>query len=259
MWQSVMQRFMLLVGIIILLSLGFATSCVTKEYPVTETYYVTESRTEYKSETYDEIQNVVVNTVKGRTFLTPVVKWNDSLCFVELGQTTPLTFYYGYEFYAEEHSSSEIKVSLSPGLNDQRGYVFVLDLTNVGQIPPGPTYDWWGFPSMRESRAEWLAMVNAQVGAARIIDSFWLGPNESSKKSDIKFDANGVRAFAIMVSSYYTNAILNVQLTWSDEIVQKKLVTLTRQVPYQVPVQVEKQRTVIQKEQVPIWEAVSSK
>ena len=252
-----MSKSSLLTGILIIILLIFALSCVSRQYQVIENYYETAYRTEYKKETYSEMQNVVVNTTKDRAFLNPTVKWNDSLYFAELGATVPPTFYYGYGLYAGEHSRSQVEATLSPGVNDQRGYIVILDLASVGQIPPGPTYG-WGFIG-RATYGGWIAELNAKVRAARVIDRFWVGPNEIEKRDYIKFDAKGVSEFAIMVTSYYADPILSVEITWSDDVIQQRAVTKERQVPYQVPYQVQKQRAVMQIKNVPIWEVIFGK
>lgn len=54
-------------------------------------------------------------------------------------------------------------------------------------------------------------------------------------------------------------AISSVALVWLDDIIEQRAVTKERQVPYDVPVQVEKQRSVMQAEKVPFWEAIFRK
>ena len=62
----------------------------------------------------------------------------------------------------------------------------------------------------------------------------------------ISFDANGINDFFILVNSFNVGCISRVELVSYEE----------RQTPYQVPYQVEKQRTVMQTQKVPFWEAI---
>jgi hypothetical protein len=73
---------------------------------------------------------------------------------------------------------------------------------------------------------------------------------------EISFDTKGVKEFAILANTWNVHAIISVKLVWSDDIIEKRTVTKERQVPYEVPVQVEKQRTVMQTKKVPFWEAI---
>jgi hypothetical protein len=72
----------------------------------------------------------------------------------------------------------------------------------------------------------------------------------------IVFDANGVMEFGILATTWNYYSITSVRLNWTDETIGKKTVTGERQVPYQVPYQVEKQRTVYKTETVPFWDAI---
>ena len=73
--------------LVLVISLVFTVSCVTKEVPVTETYYETEYKTEYKTEMYTEVENVVVSTSERRIFLEPVRKWQTAMYFQAAGGT----------------------------------------------------------------------------------------------------------------------------------------------------------------------------
>jgi hypothetical protein len=78
------------------------------------------------------------------------------------------------------------------------------------------------------------------------------------------FDAQNVKEFTI-ITHYTSNMpmskieISNVELIWSDNIIERKEVTKEKQVPYEISVQIEKQRTVMQTKKVPFWEAIFSK
>jgi hypothetical protein len=75
----------------------------------------------------------------------------------------------------------------------------------------------------------------------------------------MEFDASSVYEFAVIASTQYYESVDRVQINWEDDIVSPQEVTKEREVSVQVPVQVEKQRTVQKVIQVPIWEIFSSK
>jgi hypothetical protein len=250
-----MKRLSLFLGILIIISLVFTVSCVTKEIPVTETYY----ETEYKTETYTETENVVVKTLEEKVRLDPVDRWQTNLYFLPGGASPgklafpsvyELTYYYGYEITSAEHSRSRVEINFYSSALRQEGEIRVIDLTGAGQIPHKPE------PPMRAFITEtwgqkWLDDLNAVItNPERIMGDFLTGTDEV--KNQIIFDAAGVTAFAILANTWNSYAIRNVELIWSDDTIEPKTVTKERQ----VPVQVEKQRTVTTIEKIPVWEAV---
>jgi hypothetical protein len=83
-------------------------------------------------------------------------------------------------------------------------------------------------------------VVHSLVVPERILGEFSIGKD---KGDSITFDANGVKEFAIFVSTEPKIGAPDVTLTWTDDIVEAKTVTKERQ----VPVQVEKQRPISEK------------
>ena len=185
--------------------------------------------------------------------------------------------YYGYDISTHEHARSQVQISfgIDPQLN--KGAIEVIDLTDACSDENIPNASWvfgkeatqacdmfipaegcqflaphsigrWGDPKT------WIASFNAMVSEpARLLRYVSIG---GSKDDGISFDANGVKEFAIFVSVEPELRPPNVKLTWSDDVIEKKLVTKEKLVPYQIPIQVEKQRTVIQTKKVPFWEAL---
>jgi hypothetical protein len=224
-----MKKLLLLSVVVI--SLVFTLSCVNKEVPVTETYYETEYKTEYKTETYTEIEDVVVNKVEGKLNLNPVSEWySGTLYFLAAGSGVRGLRYYGYEIDPSSNPNSQIKITLS---STQEGAIGVYDLTSTGQI----------------SEDEILNSLKVQ-NSAIVFKPLIAG--------EFKFDAKDIKRFGIFVNSWNAYAVSNVQLVWSDDVIERKTVTKERQVPYQVPIQVEKQRVVMKTEKLPIWETWSS-
>ncbi len=235
------------------------TACVTIQVPTTETYYETEYRTEYKTETYTETQNVVISSKQDKKYLQPIVKWNDRLSFTgPAGQYS--TYYYGYspadsDFSPYGHSSVQVKVNISGWALQQGDTITVYDMTSAGQIPTPPTAI--NYFESSYNYAMWFdTVLIPKLNSARIIgklDAGAVGPDY------LTFDAKGMTDFAILVNSYNFYTISSVELTWSDDVTEQRTVTKQRQVPTQVPVQVARQRTVIETEQVPFWEAIWGK
>jgi hypothetical protein len=227
-----------------------ATSCVTREVPTIETYYETEYRTEYKTETYTETVDAVVDSRQGKTYLNPQVKWHTDIILSGFDGSGG-TYYYGYQLEPSGHSKTRVEIHISPGAQQQKGLVRVYDLTGIGQIPPRPTpfKPFWYEPE----ELNWLNNLNYTLGSARTLGELRMGVGMDDY---IVFDANGVMEFGIFATTWHGYSIASVKLIWVDEVIGKKTVTGERQVPYQVPYQVEKQRTVTKTEKVPFWEAI---
>ncbi len=253
-----MRPWSLFLGIIISVSFVFTVSCVSKEVPVTETYFQTEYMYEYKTETYTATEDVVIDTSEGRTYPSPVKKWQANLYFAGAGSGTGMK-YYGYEIDTGKHTRSEVKITLS---EIGEGFIMVIDLTGLGQIPNMPvtisawreedpkTGDLW----LNPAEEAWIDKLEAiTTNPERVLVSQSM---DADTGSEITFDATGIKTFAILANTWNAYAITNVTLFWADDIVEKRTVTKERRVSYQVPYQVEKQRTVTRTKLVPFWEAI---
>jgi hypothetical protein len=239
---------------IIISTLLFVISCVTKEVSVTETYYETEYKTEYKTETSTEIEDVVVSTSEGKTYLNPVSKWYAGIYFKEAGSGSGGTYYYGYKIDAGGHTRSTVKIVVSL----TQGRVVVCNLTNRGQFPSMPTtVSKWrdvnpktGELFLTQAEQTWLDDLNS------ILTNQEYNLGYARESGEISFDTTGIEEFGIFANTWNAYTVSSVKLVWSDDVIEKRNVTKERQVSYQVPVQVEKQRTVIQTKKVPFWEAI---
>lgn len=249
-----MKRLSLFIGMLTTISLVFTVSCVTKEVPVIETYY----ETEYETETYSETENVIVTTLEGKEYLYPIAKWQTNLYFppgeASAAQLTfpsvyKLTYYYGYEINTAEHSRIQVEINVSPAALQKEGEIRVIDLTGIGQMPNKPD------PPIRKFITEtwgkkWLDDLNVVVtNHERILGAL---NTESEAENQIIFDASGITDFAIFANTWSLYAIKNVKLNWYDDTFEQKTVIKERK----VPIQVEKQRTVMTTKRVPIWEVV---
>jgi Tfp pilus assembly protein PilP len=63
-----MKKSVILFFILIVISSLLATSCVTRQVPVVETYYETEYKTEYKTEPYTETVDAVISSKQGVSY-----------------------------------------------------------------------------------------------------------------------------------------------------------------------------------------------
>jgi hypothetical protein len=237
----------------------FTASCVTREVPVTETYY----ETEYQTETYTETENVVTQTVDGKERLDTVDRWQTNLYFLPGSASSgklafpsvyELTYYYGYEIPAAEHSRSRVEITFYSAALKQEGEIRVIDLTGVGQIPHKPEPPMGKFITETWGQ-QWLVDLNAVAAdPERILGSIITGTGTEAE-NQITFDTSGITEFAILANTWNQYTLKSVDLVWSDDTIEPRTVTKERQ----VPVQVEKQRTVITTEKVPFWEAILGK
>ncbi len=228
----------------------FVTSCVTREVPTVETYYETEYRTEYKTETYTETVDAAVSSKQGKKYLNPKIKWHTDL--VPSGfEGSGGTYYYGYQLDAWQ-PNAKVEIRISSVAQQQKGVVRVYDLTGIGQIPPRPTpfKEWYMGPYPEE--LNWLNKFNYTLSTARLLGEVRTGTGTDDY---IVFDADGITEFGILATTWNYYSISSVSLSWG-EVAGKTTVTKERQVPYQVPYQVEKQRMVTETQKVPIWEVI---
>ncbi len=244
-----MKKLGMILPILLMVWLPLVTSCVTRQVPVTETYFETEYKTEYKTETYTETVNTVISSKQGTTYLNVQTKWYTDLLIPGF-QGSGGTYYYDYVI-EESHSKNQVEINLSQNALTQSGVVRVYDLSRTGPIPPRPT----PFKKiyLQPSEIEWLNNLNALLSTAPMLGEIYLG---SGATNQIVFDANNVKEFGILATTWDAYAIRSVKLIWTDEVTGPKTVTGERQVPYQVPYQVEKQRTVYNSETVPFWDAL---
>jgi hypothetical protein len=113
---------------VVAISLVFTVSCVTKEVPVTETYY----ETEYRTETYTEIGE------EHREFLTPKTSRWAPIYFEALwGEVIAGIYYTGFEIDTAGYPKSQVRLILSSETVGKWA-IGIYDLTGVGQIPQYP-------------------------------------------------------------------------------------------------------------------------
>ena len=247
-----MKKSGILFLVLVVISLLLVTSCVTRQVPVVETYYETEYKTEYKTEPYTETVDAVISSKQGVSYPNVQSKWYTDLLIPGFSGSGG-TYYFDYTIESS-HSKNQIQIDISQMAQEASGMVKVYDLSLTGPIPPRPTpmKHYW----MDPAEIHWLENLNAVTGSAPLLGEVQLGIGGGSQ---ILFDANGIREFGILATTYNAYAIKSVKLLWTDEVMGTKTVTGERQVSYQVPYQVEKQRTVYKTEKVPLLGAIFGK
>jgi len=172
------------------------------------------------------------------------------------------------------HTRSQVQVSFGIKPQMYNGIIYAVDLSDAcydqsipfsgmlfGKEPAGFMPFAYGFiPAegcqiIQPYGAWWVDSADAVLmNPERILGKLSLG--RGATDNSITFDAKDIKEFAILINVAPEIRQPAVKLTWSDDIIEEKTVTKERQVPYEVPVQVEKQRTVMQTKQVPFWEAI---
>lgn len=248
-----MRKLGTLFSVLVVISLLLVTSCVIRQVPTVETYYETEYKTEYRTETYTETVDTVISSKQGASYPTVQTKWYTDLLAPGFSGTGG-TYYFDYVIESS-HTKNQIEIDISDVAQDQSGMVRVYDLSSLGPIPPRPIpfQTGWIPPYPQPSEISWLDNLNVILSSARLLGEVQLG---SGGGNQIVFDANGIREFGILATTRDAYAIKSVKLIWTDEVTGPKTVTGQRQVPYQVPYQAEKQRTVYKTETVPFWDAI---
>ncbi len=236
----------LFIGLVVIWLLP-ATSCVTRQVPVVETYTETEYKTEYKTEPYTETVNKVISSRRGTTYLTPQMKWYTNLLLPGF-EGEGGTYYYDYVITAF-HTKDQVQITLGQNTQYENGMIKVFNLSATGPIPPQPTP--FKKPFFQYPEIAWLDNLNSVLSAAPLLGQVQFGAGEANQ---IVFDATGVTEFGIFATTWDAYAVQNVKLLWTDEVTAPQTVASERQVPYQVPYQVEKQRTVYKTESVPFWQ-----
>jgi hypothetical protein len=259
-------------------------SCISKEMPVTETYY----ETEYRSETHSEIQDVVVSQNCGDDTIDPITvkaQWYASHLAIDnsnsLGGILGCNgiWYFGCEI--PRHDTIHIKVtfySRAGSPQSQENYAAsAYDFGDSVQIAPPPEgkqtlvetplpyqpagdiyYTWTDLPGSHKL-ADWIDTFNTRLASAPNLGN-WTSTTFSFDKGftklpdKLEFDADGVTNLAIIAcgAPFDYPPVQMIQLTWCDNVTEKKAVAKEYQVPYQV----EKQKTIMQTKQVPFWETV---
>ncbi|MCX5993375.1 MAG: hypothetical protein NT177_04050 [Chloroflexi bacterium] len=277
-----------------LLLLGLATSCISREYPVTSTYTETAFRTEYVTETYAE-NETTVDSITDSYELQPFYSWySQNIAFN--GQTN--FWYIAYDIpQSPSYDNLRLKVSIWKQLQYESASIRILDMTKGGQLTtPAPAiYGDTGLGQVKwtwitasttgttvtsggstggtsdnasgeatsftigGASTTWLDMANIQINQAKFLGgrtNLWSRP-ENPQVFDL--DAGRAQKIGIIICGPQNqwNARLTLQGIFTRDSLSQKSVTGERQVARQVPYEVEKQKTTYETRQVPFWEMFS--
>ena len=229
-------------------------SCVNIRIAETETYYETEYKTEYRTETYTELEDI----------LSPASQWSTLIDFTDEGPScfgakalrNGTTYFYGYvvDNNGSECNPNQIEITLSPMTSGSLGiYNINGPLSTMGPhvwewLSPYQSDEW----NISTSIAHRLNVISVPA------HTIYYEPVSEDIKNEITFTIRGLSrsAFVVLINTLEESPLDNVILVSGYGRTERKMVTRERQVPYQVPVQVEKQRTIMQIKKVPFWEAI---
>jgi hypothetical protein len=276
------------------LILGFASSCISKEYPVTSTYTETAYRTESVTETYTE-NETTVDSITDSYELQPFYSWySQDIAFN--GQTN--FWYMAYDIpQSPPYDNLRVKVSIWKQLQYESASIRILDMTKGGQLTsPAPaiygdtsegqvkwtwitastiatgstagsssgsaSYDTSGDATgfvIGGASTTWLDMANVQINQAKFLGgrtNLWSRP-ENPQVFDL--DAGKAQKIGIIICGPQNqwNARVTMAGTFTRNAVSYNTVTRERQVSVQVPYEVQRQKTTYQASQVPFWEIFS--
>jgi len=272
--------------------LGLASSCISKEYPVTSSYTETAYRTESVTETYTE-NETTVDSITDSYELQPFYTWySQNIAFN--GQTN--FWYLAYDIpQSPPYDNLRLKVSIWKQLQYESASIRILDMTKGGQLTtPAPAiygdtgsgqvkWTWitastagttstsssggasdnasgeaTGFTTGGASTS-WLDMANTQINQAKFLGgrtNIW---SRAEDPQVFELDAGKAQKIGIIICGPQNqwNARVAMEGTFTHNTVSYKTVVKQRQVAKQVPYEVEKQKTSYQTRQLPFWEIFS--
>ena len=270
---------------------ALATSCVSREYPVTSTYTETAYRTEYITETYTE-NETTVDSITDSYELSPFYTWySQNIAFN--GQAN--FWYIAYDIaQSPPYDNLRLKVSIWKQLQYESASIRILDMTKGGQLStPAPAVygddekgqvEWTWITATNSGTVSssggssgstsdntsgeatvvvtggasttWLDMANIQVNQAKFLGgrtNLWSKPENPQV---FELEAGKAQKIGIIVCGPQNqwNARITLRATFTHDTVSHKIVTRERQVAVQVPYEVEKQKTIYEARQAPFWE-----
>jgi len=235
--------------ILLILGSGILLSCVNKEYTYEETYYVTENRTQYYTENYTAIEKIP--SFSGEDIIASYYWYDQGTTGFGWGGWSASYYivnqpfwYFNYQLPA--HGSSSIDIVTYTAFEDVKVYA-MKRMEEFGRntfYPPGYA---------EQHYSEWLESIRYEMQASRLIKEF----STNSDKNTMQVDTTGVKDLSIFITGntgaeYSTFGSL--RLNWTD--FREREVIQQRTFPYQVPVTVEKKRSVTRMIRVPFWEGI---
>lgn len=253
--------------VFLIMSLPIVTlSCVTKEFPITETYYETEYQQElytttepYEHKISHQEDNLLSNSYGGETYilLNRVSDRSINWAIVTASNQYPVVRSLAIQSLGKNHrisaslSDNNPKKLLSAAMLNSRSQEGIKLGFKPKALPPG-------YAEMISNCQRAYPFLNSDQcaeavigGAASQFGFTGLGKGVVNASSadflfDDLFNISGWALVDILSDSSYS-----VYYVWDEVQMETKEVTKYRN----VPVQVQKQRTVIKTKEVPFWEA----
>jgi hypothetical protein len=257
----------ILTSILILCS-GLLSSCATVKTSSNEPYYVTETVTENRTETYTETVPVE-RMVPHEQALQPYILWSSpDLSF----NKHKSLWYYGYDLSSfTTHGKEKIKIMFFKQQFYEYTAVSVFDMHPRGQILAPPLIaasdnvsaiavlnNWISSKQTSSTFGTWIGMANMKLDFAHFLGgSTDLFMNRATAYP-VELDTHGSREIAILINGPTDpqNCRFSVSLTWEEPVTENVTRTYERTVPVQVEHKILKQKSVPQNRQVPFWETL---
>ncbi len=219
--------------------------CVDKSFPVTENYTETEYKTEYRTETTTEIQKEVIRS--GQDLMVSYGWYNQGTTSGKWGYVCTNSPFWYFNYSIPIHSTTSVEITSTTIYPEIMAY----DMDRFEEFGRSGGED----PYDQELRyCDWLNNFNSKVGGSRLLGKYSTGGDRQL----LKIDTSGARSLSLVIQgntgSEHIN-FSNATLNWTDT--RDKEVKNDQTVAVQVPVTVEKQRTVSSTRRVPFWEALS--
>jgi hypothetical protein len=263
--------WLLLLTILICLISG----CIDKEVSLQESYIDTEYRTEYNLEK-KLVTEQQVEPVSGKEYIEPIKSWNHDNIFWQVTQRSTSVLYYNtidnvwyYGFNIPDHKSSKVIIDIHTPANMSGPKVMVFDFTNMDHIEAcQSSIPKISFNPGKESSLDfdgqykiWYEKLMNIIDNAEEIPDISKTLNTNEVQSQYKYDVTGTKSIAIICvnAQYAWSPIIKTTLYWEDEKITETEVMKEVEVPYQIPYEVEKQRTVTKVVKVPFWESLFNK
>ena len=224
----------------------FAASCVSKEVPVTETYY----ETEYRTEPYTTTEDVVIDKVCGDEILSTIIgsesEFTPRPCIWSQASSGLASY---YEYKIPQHDISRIEVTLPEEMTPTGRSISIYDVSKAKQ-----SHKWEDAREIGKLEGVTYELLQQFLVATHPEQRKELWQSMANPPRQLEFNSENITNLAILCCfcNDSTGPIQTVRLIWCDEITERKMVTKEKQVPYEA----EKQRTVMQTKKVPFWEGI---
>jgi len=226
-----------------------AAACVTKNIPVTETYY----ETQYRTESFVEVGQESRETLE--------IAWRrfGPLYFKELewAQSGALSSLDGYQIDTDDKLNSRIALKLSKDPQTSLWGIMVINLTGFGPLPTFPSQSSTAYQKLIDGKMvykpnpqeqAWVDTLNSLTQDQK--RCLFFSASDKWTRQEINVDVTGMDEIAVIT------CIPPHWLVGTGPTIEKvELISCDgtrKQEP--VPYEVEKQRTSIQTAKVPFWE-----